>query len=68
MSKTKLKVTVKSSKKATGTPIAKVPVAIKKNARPEGEPMYKTRAQLNLHIYGANGQSRPQKSQLRRSN
>lgn len=64
--KTKVKVVVKTGRKGdAGTLIARVPVAVVKNAKPQGKPLYQTKAQLNLHIYGG---SRPTSTKFRRAN
>ena len=56
--KTKVKVTVKTGRKGdAGTLIARVPVAVVRNAKPRGKPFYQTRAQIDVHIL-KNGQPR----------
>lgn len=56
--KTKVKVTVKTGRKGdAGTLVARIPVTVVKNAQPKGQLMYRTKAQLNVHIY-RNGQPR----------
>lgn len=58
MAKTKVKIKVQTGRKGdAGTLIARVPVAIVRNAKPRGELLYMTRAQLNVHLY-KNGQPR----------
>lgn len=65
-SKTKVKVTVKTGRKGdAGTPVARVPVAVTRNAKPTGKPIYQTKAQLTAHLYYG---QRPAKTQLRRAN
>jgi hypothetical protein len=56
--KTKVKVTVKTGRKGdAGTLVARIPVTVVRNAQPRGELLYRTRAQLNVHLY-KNGQPR----------
>lgn len=51
MAKTKVKVVVKTGRKGdAGTLVARVPVAVVKNAKPQGKPIYQTKAQMNIHI------------------
>lgn len=58
--KTKVKVVVKTGRKGdAGTLIARVPVAVVKNAKPQGKPFYQTKAQIHARIYtNKNGQPR----------
>lgn len=69
MAKTRVKIKVQTGRKGdAGTLIARVPIAVVRNAKPRGKPLFQTAAQMNLHIYGANGQPRPTKTQFRRTN
>ena len=62
MSKTKVKVTVRSGKPSNGgTLLASVPVTIAKTDKPKGQFMYQTKAKVLVRIRTtANGQPRLQ--------
>jgi hypothetical protein len=48
--KAKVKVTVKTGRKGdAGTLVAKIPVSVVKTKQPQGQLIYRTKAQLNLH-------------------
>ncbi len=58
--KAKVKVTVKTGRKGdAGTLVARIPVTVTKNAQPRGELVYKTKAQIGVHIKAkSNGATR----------
>ena len=59
--KTKVKVVVKTGRKGdAGTLVARVPVAVVKNAKPQGKPFYQTKAQIHARIY-TNSSGRPRR-------
>lgn len=58
MSKTKIVVKVTPGKSRGGTIIARQVAALKKNGPKSGKPIYQTKAQLNVHIAGKNGERR----------
>lgn len=52
MAKTSIRVKVSPRKSKGGTIIAKQVVRFKKNAKARGEPIYQTKAQMNVHLNG----------------
>ena len=55
MSKAKVKITVKSGKKGSGTLLAGVPLTVVKNDNPSGKMLYQTRAQVGIHVRTTRG-------------
>lgn len=54
-----VKAKIKVSSKKSGTKLAEARVIVAKaKKRPPGQPLYQTRAQLNVHIQNKNGESR----------
>ena len=61
MAKAKVKVVVKTGRNGdAGTLVARVPVAVVKNAKPQGKPIYKTKAQIHARIY-TNSSGKPRR-------
>lgn len=59
--KTKVKVTVKTGRKGdAGTLVARIPVAVVRNEKPKGKPIYQTKAQIHTRIY-TNSSGRPRR-------
>lgn len=58
MAKTRVKIKVQTGRKGdAGTLVARVPIAVVRNAKPRGKLLYQTRAQIDVHIL-KNGQPR----------
>lgn len=55
MSKAKVKVSVKQKTGQGGNLLARVPLSIEKNAKPSGEKMYQTKAQVTIRPKKAKG-------------
>lgn len=58
MSKPRVVIKVSPKKGKGGTIIARQVVKVNKTKRPEGKPMFQTRAQLNVHLTTRNGERR----------
>ena len=64
--KTKVKIKVQTGRKGdAGTLVARVPVAVVRNAKPQGKPLFQTRAEIITHLERG---SRPSNFKPRRAN
>lgn len=61
--KAKVKVTVKTGRKGdAGTLVARIPVTVAKTEKPSGQLIYRTKAQIGVHIMTTNNGTARQRS------
>jgi hypothetical protein len=58
MGKSRVVIKVSPKKSKGGTIIARQVVKVNKTKRPEGKPMFQTKAQIDVHLTNKNGQRR----------